>query len=128
MTDDVGCRPADVFHESSADRGIFGGGQWTEGTTCVGSQTPAIVEHGEGGQVLDQRLVPPDERTGMHEDDRVAMSTYLVRQLDVTELEAIHEPSPEPTEQCHTVAPADQLRLPTTARSESSCVRLGALA
>jgi len=62
------------------------------------------VQHGDGGQVLDQRLVPPDERTGMHEDDRVAVSTYLVRQLDVIELEAIHEPSPELTKRCRTVA------------------------
>ena len=90
----MGCRPADVFHESGTDRGIFSGGQWTEDAPRVGSQTSAIVQHGEGGQVFDQRLVPPDERTRMHEDDRVAVSTYLIRQLDVTELEAIHETSP----------------------------------
>ena len=62
-------RPADVVHEPGADGGVLGDGERAVPAAVGGGGAAGTRRVESSGQLLDQRAVPRDERTGVDEHD-----------------------------------------------------------
>jgi hypothetical protein len=94
VTHDVGPVPADVVDEPGADRCVVGDGERAVSAAVGGAQTPPVAQRGQSRQPLDQRYIPRDEGTGVHQHHGRTAIAHLVGQFDVIELQALHVTPP----------------------------------
>ena len=90
VADDVGRGPADVIHQAGADRGVLGDREGAEPAAGGLTEAPSVAQGRELRELLDQRVVPRDEGSGVHEHDALTAVVEVVHQLYVVEHQVVH--------------------------------------